>query len=1114
MSFFQWRRFNFFDISKDVDGGKICSQLGEDTVITCSTSGRGSIVLGDSKGTVWTLSRHWDVAWFPGWSGRVDQLLQPRQTSFLLGLGLEGTVWCLKVWNLDKLDKAEVPQVSRISRLSLPGSTSSPVCFGVSENLMFLAIGYDNGTVVLYRGDVTKEKGTKQKTILEGPDPISGLSFRITNTGVFLYVATEKDVFLLNVTTRERETKIHLDSLGCERGLSVAASNQAETQFVTGRSDAVYCYTPEGRGQCYAFEGKKKLLNWFRNYLTVVTEDGTDKAIVTVFDVQNKFIGFSSPMKPVLSVLPEWGSLFIISVDGKIHQLLEKDTQSKLSLLFKKNFYDVAIKIAKNQHYDSDGLVDIFRQYGDHLYAKGDHAGAIEQYVKTIGTLEPSYVIRKFLDAQKIHHLTAYLQSLHRLGLASEDHTTLLLNCYTKLKDCEKLDEFIMTKDRDVDFDVDIAINVCRQAGYCNHALALAEKHTKHDLYLKIQIENQGEYKLALNYISKLENLEADCNMKKYGAVLMQEVPEETSKFLQYLCLPNESVDVASNPEDFIYLFINNPEGMVEFLEHIVNGLPKVTSSVYNTLIEYYLYALNLTTDLEKKRDKEKKVMGVLRSDRANYDSDQALVLCQLNHFQEGLLFLYQKAELYDQILKYHFQSGNHDAGVAACRRFGTQNPQLWVTALQHVASSGGETPQHHFREVLDNIEKHRLLSPLLVVSTLSSCPTATLGVVRDYLMRTLETEEGAMAEDKKMIEQYRTDTARIRGKIDELNSSVTIFQSTKCSACNHPLELPTVHFLCQHGYHQHCFQSFSESDKECPACHQENKKILDIIKSQEAGRNQHDQFHAQLEKAEDGFSIVAEYFGRGMFSQPVSVSELENIPPARVVQPPQSLADTINNRTISEGRLRSNVRTTPAVDLVSEGRLRADGRGNPGGMATHSEARLRAGERGNAGGVAMHSEARLRAGEASLANTTVSSDARMRLTEGRRGQSPGLSGRGQSPGKSGRGQSPAQSRRGQSPHSLSANLTREVEKTKYRQPLPQVPAKKDIIVREANPFSEPESANPFGSPAKSEDLGEDNPFAESNPFGNSPAKASGSVPTESNPFGEDDYDEELNPFA
>lgn len=51
--------------------------------------------------------------------------------------------------------------------------------------------------------------------------------------------------------------------------------------------------------------------------------------------------------------------------------------------------------MAKNHQYDTEGLTEIFRQYGDHLYGKGDHQAAIEQYIKTIGNLEPSYVICK-----------------------------------------------------------------------------------------------------------------------------------------------------------------------------------------------------------------------------------------------------------------------------------------------------------------------------------------------------------------------------------------------------------------------------------------------------------------------------------------------------------------------------------------------------------------------------------------------------------------------------------------------------------------------------------------------------------------------------------------------
>lgn len=62
--------------------------------------------------------------------------------------------------------------------------------------------------------------------------------------------------------------------------------------------------------------------------------------------------------------------------------------------------------LAKSQQYDKGGLIDIFTQYGDHLYSKGDHDGAIEQYMKTIGKLEASYVIRKV-----IHDLINYKEN-------------------------------------------------------------------------------------------------------------------------------------------------------------------------------------------------------------------------------------------------------------------------------------------------------------------------------------------------------------------------------------------------------------------------------------------------------------------------------------------------------------------------------------------------------------------------------------------------------------------------------------------------------------------------------------------------------------------------------
>lgn len=100
----------------------------------------------------------------------------------------------------------------------------------------------------------------------------------------------------------------------------------------------------------------------------------------------------------------------------------------------------------------------------------------------------------------------------------------------------------------------------------------LAQKHGKHEWYLRIQIEDKQEYRKALEYMSTLEFEEvssyfiiyvyhflfvfpfflrngctftlhstltifqAEANMKKYGNVLIENVPNESTLFLKTLC--------------------------------------------------------------------------------------------------------------------------------------------------------------------------------------------------------------------------------------------------------------------------------------------------------------------------------------------------------------------------------------------------------------------------------------------------------------------------------------------------------------------------------------------------------------------------------------------------
>ena len=40
--------------------------------------------------------------------------------------------------------------------------------------------------------------------------------------------------------------------------------------------------------------------------------------IVTVYDIQNKFIAYSAPIPEVIDVLCEWGSLYVLAGDRKV----------------------------------------------------------------------------------------------------------------------------------------------------------------------------------------------------------------------------------------------------------------------------------------------------------------------------------------------------------------------------------------------------------------------------------------------------------------------------------------------------------------------------------------------------------------------------------------------------------------------------------------------------------------------------------------------------------------------------------------------------------------------------------------------------------------------------
>ncbi|XP_052743338.1 vacuolar protein sorting-associated protein 11 homolog [Bicyclus anynana] len=893
MAFLEWRRFTFFDIHKNVDNGKI-AECFQDTSVSVATSGNNHVVLCDVTGWAHLISRSWEITSFKAYDLTVSLGQQLPHDPFLVTIGEDeaGVTPLIKVWDWSRVDRHGNPKCVRTSR-AVPSHMypTQATALAVHDNKNLLAVGFQDGSVTLYRGDITRQRSGKMKTLPDtGSSSITGLAFKGADK---LFVVSRVCVMVCWLGS---ERCVVLDAMGAAPGCSVLADGH---RLTVANTNAIYCYTTDGRGPCYALEGEKLKLNWFRSYLVITTHETSTKASsstspkmnhLTILDIQNKFIVFSKSFDEIDAVLTEWGSFYILTKKKEMIYLDEKDLQSKLSMLFKKNLYDVAIRTASSQHYDIEGLMEIYKQYGDHLYSKGDLKGAIDQYVKTIGWLETSYVIRKYLESRHLEPLVQYLEVLHKKGCATEDHTTLLLTCYVKIDQHDqqgKLKEFINSKDKAIDFDVDVAIKVVRQVSV-DDALSLAGNHKRHDWYLKMVIEDKKDFQQALAYIANLEYEDADMYMKKYGHKLIHNEPEESTKLLKLLCTdykPRDRPLVDENsmsgrfsepdrsyPDDFIHMFLSNSERLIDFLEHMISVDSKSSILVYNALIEHYIHVWGKSPESDKKTY-EQKILTILKDPDANFDRDQILIICQMLGFKAGILHLYEDIKLWRAQVALHLRSGDAESALGVCRKRGAACPRLWLDVLW------APPPPACLPELLHVAATEKLLSPIQIIDCLASTPNYTLGDVRKYLMDVLKSEDDVITREQELAAKYKSEIESMKSQIQVIQYEAMTFQSSRCTACNKPLELPTVHFLCQHSYHQDCFQMYCESEHECPSCATSSGRSRASLPPPPAA----EQLHSRLQADRDPFTVVSEYFGRGLFNKVTVVTE----PPEPSASPP-----------------------------------------------------------------------------------------------------------------------------------------------------------------------------------------------------------------------------------
>lgn len=258
--------------------------------------------------------------------------------------------------------------------------------------------------------------------------------------------------------------------------------------------------------------------------------------------------------------------------------------------------------------------------------------------------------------------------------------------------------------------------------------------------------------------------------------------------------------------------------------------------SVWNTLLELYL-----SVPMKPKEDEKTsraKALTLLQSDTIPYDTNHALIVCSTCQFTSGLVLLWEKLEMHEDVLRFWMDkekisrsSGDENGASEASKQvvhyldlYGPKHRHLYPLALRFLTSSEVLLSRHSkdVERVIEYVDGEKIMPPLAILQLLSRNGIASVGLVKGWLVRKIgEAREDIemvrhnlapcyfylfpLFQDSKLTTSYRLETEEKLGQVHELSDpdQPKVFHATQCSACGGQLDLPSFHFMCNHSYHQ-----------------------------------------------------------------------------------------------------------------------------------------------------------------------------------------------------------------------------------------------------------------------------------------------------------------------
>ena len=68
---------------------------------------------------------------------------------------------------------------------------------------------------------------------------------------------------------------------------------------------------------------------------------------------------------------------------------------------------------------------------------------------------------------------------------------------------------------------------------------------------------------------------------------------------------------------------------------------------------------------------RHKKAKRLLENEKAVFDDHHALALCRQYGFKDGILYLYKKQHMYNEVVEYHMEHSEYKELIQACKQYG-----------------------------------------------------------------------------------------------------------------------------------------------------------------------------------------------------------------------------------------------------------------------------------------------------------------------------------------------------------------------------------------------------------------------------------------------------------